>query len=73
MKKLLAIVSFILLSGCGAQHAHNDSFYSPQKQAINAQINGAAIAQQQYQTGLQSQSTYFRSANFQMLPNTIGN
>jgi uncharacterized protein YcfL len=69
MKKLL-LISFILLAGCAS---HNNSFYSPQKQAINQQMNEAAVAQQQYQTGLQSQSTYFRSANFQMLPNTIGN
>jgi hypothetical protein len=71
MKKLLLIAFiFIAVTGCAP---HNNSFYSPQKQAINQQMTEAAVAQQQYQTGLQSQSTYFRSANFQMLPNTIGN
>ncbi len=73
MKKLLLLVFiFITVSGC-ATHNTNKNFYSPQKQAINQEMNEAAVAQQQYQTGLQSQSTYFRSANFQMLPNTIGN
>jgi starvation-inducible outer membrane lipoprotein len=67
MKKLL-IGCFVLLAGCGA---HPNSFNSPQKQAINQQMQRDAVAQQQYQTGQQSNSNYFNSNNFNVLPNTL--
>jgi hypothetical protein len=38
---------------------------------MNNKINEAAVAQQQYQTGLQSNSTYFGSGNYNVLPNTL--
>jgi hypothetical protein len=67
MKKII-LLSFILLAGCASG---GKNFNSPSKQAMNNKINEAAVAQQQYQTGLQSNSTYFGSGNYNVLPNTL--
>jgi hypothetical protein len=67
MKKLL-MCCFILLAGC---NTHPTSFNSPQKQAINQQMQRDAVAQQQYQTANQSNSTYFNSGNYNVLPNVL--
>ena len=63
MKKFLFVI-LILLTGC-ATHSQESSNQIQQK------MQKAAIAQQQYQSGVQSQSTYFGSGNYSTLPNTL--
>ena len=55
------------LTGCAETSRH------PQQSsaAIQQKMQNAAVAQQLHQTGLQSQSTYFGSGNYNTLPNTL--
>jgi outer membrane biogenesis lipoprotein LolB len=63
MKKFL-FVFLVLVSGC-ATHSQQSS------NEIQQKMQNAAVAQQQHQSGVQSQSTYFGSGNYNTLPNTL--